>query len=225
MRISSPRLRRLDNALASLPAESDAMLLGELDGYLAGVIVCPGLIPPSDWLPAVWSTEGKPAPFEDEREAQWYVALIMEHYNAIIRALDKPGGGYRPFLEIDRRHDETVWEMWSDGFAVAMELRPDSWARIAEDGDVPATEALAGMISLADIARDTSDLDRATIDTLTEQAPTLIPRWVATLHAWRRSQAVGHAPMIETAPTAKPGRNERCSCGSGKKYKMCCGRH
>ena len=22
---------------------------------------------------------------------------------------------------------------------------------------------------------------------------------------------------------AKPGRNERCSCGSGKKYKQCCG--
>lgn len=30
---------------------------------------------------------------------------------------------------------------------------------------------------------------------------------------------------IETVVTAKtPGRNEPCSCGSGKKYKQCCGK-
>ena len=33
----------------------------------------------------------------------------------------------------------------------------------------------------------------------------------------------GRCPLsIRTAPMAKPGRNDRCPCGSGKKYKACC---
>lgn len=31
-------------------------------------------------------------------------------------------------------------------------------------------------------------------------------------------------PGIPAAPPPKPGRNEPCPCGSGKKYKKCCGR-
>jgi len=41
-----------------------------------------------------------------------------------------------------------------------------------------------------------------------------------------------HAPQAESAPAAQPfvreapkvGRNEPCPCGSGKKYKKCCGK-
>ena len=31
-------------------------------------------------------------------------------------------------------------------------------------------------------------------------------------------------PREETAPKWKVGRNDPCPCGSGKKYKKCCGR-
>lgn len=30
-------------------------------------------------------------------------------------------------------------------------------------------------------------------------------------------------PMIDVAKVTKIGRNDPCSCGSGKKYKKCCG--
>jgi hypothetical protein len=47
----------------------------------------------------------------------------------------------------------------------------------------------------------------------------------------RRSLAAAEKPKQEEvrrvtppAPGAKPGRNEPCICGSGKKYKKCCGR-
>ena len=30
--------------------------------------------------------------------------------------------------------------------------------------------------------------------------------------------------LIETKKVKKIGRNEKCSCGSGKKYKHCCGK-
>ena len=34
---------------------------------------------------------------------------------------------------------------------------------------------------------------------------------------------VEEEPEPEPAVTGKPGRNDPCPCGSGKKYKKCCG--
>lgn len=31
-------------------------------------------------------------------------------------------------------------------------------------------------------------------------------------------------PLTQWAKRVKQGRNEKCSCGSGKKYKYCCGK-
>lgn len=222
MRISSPRLRRLDNALAGLPAESDAMLISDLDGYLAGVIVCPELILPGEWLPLVWGSDAGGSPFADEREARWYVELVMEHYNAIIRTLTRGQGRYTPFLEVDARHDEILWELWIEGFEAAMKLRPDSWMQVVETGDERASAALAGMITLAEIARDESDLERDAIEALTQEAPDLIPGWVELLNHWRLEYHAT-APAADVPHPVKVGRNEPCPCGSGRKHKKCCG--
>lgn len=223
MRISSPRLRRLDAALADLAVDSDAMMISELDGYLAGVIICPELILPSEWLPLVWSSDGDGSPFADEREAGWYVELIMEHYNAIIRALSKDPGRYAPFLEVDARHDEVLWELWIEGFEMAMKRRPESWATMAESGHEGAAAALAGMTTLAQIARDESDLSRELIEDLTEKAPGMIPSWVRVLNAWRLEHYAALPIPLDAVRPAKIGRNDPCTFGSGKKYKKCCG--
>src|SRR6187551_1451208 len=55
----SPRVRKLDKALSSLPVDSDAMLVSELDGLVAGLLVCPELILPGEWLPLVWGGTGE----------------------------------------------------------------------------------------------------------------------------------------------------------------------
>jgi uncharacterized protein len=222
MRISSPRLRRLDNALADLPADSEAMLLSELDGYLVGVIVCPEAIDADEWLPPVWGEEGDDPLFEDEREAEWYAALIVEHHAAILRALGKGQGHYAPFLEIDTPRGEVLWELWIEGFDAAVQLRSDSWAALAESDLPDVAEAFAGLMTLVQIARDESSLERDVIDALTEDAPRLIPIWVTTLYAAVRARYA--APTAaDIVPTAKVGRNDPCPCGSGRKYKKCCG--
>ncbi len=35
---------------------------------------------------------------------------------------------------------------------------------------------------------------------------------------------VPDAPVERAKATSMPGRNDPCSCGSGKKYKKCCGK-
>jgi hypothetical protein len=50
-------LKQLEQELLALG--DDAMLLEELDGFIAGLLVCPELIKPSEWLPLVWGSEEK----------------------------------------------------------------------------------------------------------------------------------------------------------------------
>jgi len=51
-----------------------------------------------------------------------------------------------------------------------------------------------------------------------------IPKPVAPQQAALEETHVSHQPMAASARTAeKVGRNEPCPCGSGKKYKKCCG--
>jgi len=38
-----------------------------------------------------------------------------------------------------------------------------------------------------------------------------------------RSLRPAAAPAVTAVPRAKVGRNDPCPCGSGKKYKKCCG--
>ena len=93
-------------------------------GYVAALIVCPEIIPPSEWLPEVWSGEHE---FVDVAEAEATTAAVMEHYNRIAKELVERPEEYAPVLEIDPNSGETLWEPWIDGFERAMRLQPDAW--------------------------------------------------------------------------------------------------
>lgn len=193
MPITPRHLRQLEKELAGLPGDGEAMLVSELDGFLTGVLVCPDLIMPSQWLPLVWGDgDDEAAPvFESTTHAQKLIGLVTQHYNAI--ATDLQCGRFAPVFDVDRRHDEVLWELWIDGFEKARLLSPQSWLAIA-GGDAEARTAFAGLITLAAISRGDSSLAQAEIHDLTEKAPELIPRWVESLNAWRISQHFAGQP-------------------------------
>jgi len=51
-------LRLMDDFLLSDAVTDDCMMLSELDGFLAGIIVCPELLMPSEWMPMIWGEDG-----------------------------------------------------------------------------------------------------------------------------------------------------------------------
>lgn len=220
MRTLPSRLRRLDDALAGLPLD-EPMLLTELDGFLTGVIVCPDVIAPGDWLRNVWgSDEGGVTPFDDPLDVQWFADAVMARYDEIVRDLGR--GKPQPIFDIDDRNGDVLWEPWIDGFAEAMELRPDTWEALATGEDPDAADALARISTLVAIARDESELDSVQINALQDEAPSDLMDGVLQLHAARLRN--GGAPSTPLAARAiKVGRNEPCRCGSGKKSKRCCG--
>ena len=53
-------LKQLEDELLALG--DDAMLLEELDGFIAGLLICSELIKPSEWLRVIWGSEGEDEP-------------------------------------------------------------------------------------------------------------------------------------------------------------------
>jgi len=219
MATSHNYLDELDRLL--LDQSDDCMLLTQLDGFLTGIIVSPVLLPPGRWLRQIWAgddNEGKPA-FADSQGFQHFMDMVMRHYHQILASLDRPGE-YEPVLEIDTRTEETLWEMWIEGFGQAMDLAPEGWGRIEADDDTGCNAALTGIRTLRAFANGETRLNQEEEDSWDKKAPALIPIWVEILHQWRVDNDP-HRPAPITR--AKIGRNDPCPCGSGKKYKKCCG--
>lgn len=80
------------------------MVVSQIDGYLAGIVVCPDLIMPGEWLPVIWRTDGDEPVFHNARQAEKLMGLIMEHYNSTIADID--AGRYAPVFDVDTRNDE-----------------------------------------------------------------------------------------------------------------------
>jgi len=223
------RLSTLDELLLSVTDE-DGMLLSEFDGFCAGLLVCPELIPPSEWLSEVWGSAGMPA-FESEEALQNALDLIMGHYNAVAQSLIPPEFEYGPVFERDSRTDEVLWEMWVSGFERAMRLRTDAWQRIVESDDEETSASINMMLTLLGIAEGDSDLPESSMSELRDKAPDLIPDMVIALNRWTKGAPgpVFFVPDEEAFGSVAPfrgqkvGRNDACRCGSGRKYKRCCG--
>ena len=92
----SRRLKQLDEELLALGEET--MLLEELDGFIAGLLVCPDLIKPGEWLPIIWnrdSADQQPA-FDNLDHVNRVLGLVMEHYNSVARTLMERPDRYSP---------------------------------------------------------------------------------------------------------------------------------
>jgi uncharacterized protein len=194
------------------------MLLTQLDGFLTGIIVCPDLIPPSRWLKSVWGGEDGKGMLDITTmgECQHLIDLVMQHYNGILADLSQPGR-YEPVFDVDTRNDDILWEMWIEGFAGAMDLAPGAWGKVVHSGDAGCAAALKGLATLVALA-DVKQLAQAEEEQWHREAPDLIPIWVEVLHAWRLKNDTNRP-----ARSSRVGRNDPCPCGSGKKYKKCCG--
>ena len=131
----SRQIKQLDEELLALGEET--MLLEELDGFIAGLLACPELIMPSDWLPVVWreNTADQQPVFANLDHANGVRGLVMEHYNSVARTLLGHPDRYSPLFSVDTRNGDILWELWIEGFEKAVALRPATWKKLL-DADV-----------------------------------------------------------------------------------------
>mgnify|MGYP006158742407 CR=1 FL=1 len=88
------RLDRLEELLQALPVENEPMTVSELDGFVTGLLACPEMIPPSDWLSQVWGVTGD-AQFPDLATAQGNRRITVNAARRLDAPFKLPPGLYR----------------------------------------------------------------------------------------------------------------------------------
>lgn len=176
----------LDEILSTLPQDNLPMTASELDGYVIGILACPDLIPPSEWLPHVWGINGE-ADFPDLIAAQTTISAVMAHYNSIALAMTQ-SPLIEPIYEMDANCDEVLWEGWVSGFSRSLKLRPETWQGVIENAPEDARASLIFLMALQDINEGNSGLTEDEIDQVDLEAPDLIPNCVAAILSMLRSE-------------------------------------
>jgi uncharacterized protein len=216
----------LNDVLMSNRTPEDSFLLSDLDGFLHGLAAGPEFIMPSEWLQHVWG-HGEPE-FADEAEAKRVLGTIVERYQEIDREFDRGlDADPDPIFWHSSTGDAIVMD-WADGFMEAVGLRRRRWQRLFNDPQ--------GLEMIAPIAAHCVDgngtppygLHIPKWRQYRENAPDRICDAVVAIADFWRYGAGRHQPSNQNVRTAatgrrKVGRNEPCPCGSGKKYKRCCG--
>ena len=199
------RLKQLDEELLALGEET--MLLEELDGFIAGLLVCPDLIKPGEWLPVIWNRDStdQQSAFEDPDHVNRVLGLVMEHYNSVARTLLERPDRYSPVFSVDTRNGDILWELWIEGFETAVELRPEAWQKLL-NADADTAAAMRGMMALADVGLRDQHLPKKDLDALNAAAPENIACWVVTLNEWRLAN---YQPMQGIDPRASSARRKR----------------
>lgn len=209
------RLDHLSDLLNALPAEHLPMTLSELDGYVTGILACPEMIPPSEWLREVWGETGE-AEFADQKIAKKTIGAVMEHYNSVAEAVTRMLS-IEPIYEIDSNSDEILWEPWVDGFTRAMGLRPDVWSGLLDRADEETRSTMIFLMALQDIYTGNSKFTDEEIDEIDEQAPDLILNSVARILRQSRPELAGtsaaNLPGMPYRAAGRLGRNDPCTCG------------
>ncbi|CAI09106.1 UPF0149 family protein [Aromatoleum aromaticum] len=215
----------LEELLTSDAVPEDCMDLEMLDGYLVAVLASPQRIAPERWLPEVWSAHGEDASFGSGSRMQRAIGLVRRYYNELATTIGEPEG-WEPFCYAASDGDSLrIGEEWIEGFAQGLELWSDDWDReVPEDAAQVVRDAIDTMMApWADEAAASAADDAMRLQWL-EIAVTSVGQIIGQ---WR---PLGLAPVEllsvdePAAPApASAGRNEACPCGSGKKYKKCCG--
>jgi uncharacterized protein len=202
-----------------------AMNIEELDGFFAALIAGPETVMPSEYYPEVFGGEmTDTCEFSSLDEANEIWGLLMRHWNTIAGTLLK-GEVYVPLL-LEDEGGTAHGNDWARGFMRGTRMRHDGWAGLLEDEEHGG--CLLPMMMLFYEYDDDPDMRPETITS--EQRETIIVHMAAGLSGayryfqQRRQDHVGTTFESEPRRTAsKVGRNELCPCGSGKKYKKCCG--
>lgn len=219
-------LEVLDAFLLCERSPPESMRLSGLDGFLTGIAVGPEPIMPSEWLPLVWG--GEEPVFADGQEAQAVLGAIMSRYNGIIREV--ADGSFQPILWAGP-DGIAIAADWAEGFGLAVSLRATAWDPLLKS----KRHALLLFPILA-LGVDQGFLSRFGLDSeeqkwIARDTPAILPACVMGIaEFWRkretaRGQGLGEDRVRGAARIAeKTGRNDPCPCGSGIKFKKCCGR-
>ncbi|MBL8349498.1 MAG: UPF0149 family protein [Burkholderiaceae bacterium] len=220
-----------------------------VDGYLTALLASRRVILPGEWLPAMFGDAFGRA-FADPADVEQAMAALTGRWNVIASQLDVEAMLDAPdelrlvplmWSYDDEARAEVVagghmtaedandllqtGALWAEGFVDAIEAFAEDWpepdvetedGRWYDDCQLRVTALTLGQADLAEHLADYYPGETVTRDQLVDDACFAVQDL--------RLYWLDHAPRPEPRHVEpRPGRNDPCPCGSGKKYKKCHG--
>jgi uncharacterized protein len=201
-----------------------AMNLEELDGFFSALIAGPEVVMPSEYNREVFGGDlSEAVEFASLDEAREILNLMMRHWNTIASKLNK-GEIHVPMI-FENEKGELRGNDWARGFMRGMQMRHEGWAELVNDERYGGS--LIPMMALYhEHDQDPEMRPEPITPDKREQVIALMAAGLMNAYGYfrkgRESNFAVHAPESRQG-TLKVGRNDPCPCGSGRKYKKCCG--
>lgn len=217
--LDNAEIDELDNFLQADSLPEETMDIAMLDGYLSALAVGPNLILPSRWLPEIWG--GEEMKWQSPVQAARITGLILRHSNAILAQFQAEPETWQPLLyarEEDGREIAMIDE-WCIGFVRGINQDGAAWQPIMDDAEAEEF-VLPIMLYGTDAGWQEMESDPELAASHADFAEAL-PDCVLAIHDYWTPERGKRTTMRHEAP--RPGRNDPCPCGSGRKHKKCCG--
>jgi len=250
--LSAADFDALDTVLDDLRSRFDETPQWEFcEGFMAALVCCRREIPATEYFSVLLDLEDdSDTPlFADDAQFQRFFALWMRRFNEVKAALDvdvqalDDERAYQPEVmdlrgaiaalpeaqraEMGDAPITSFGQIWAIGFMYAVENWLDDWA---PPRDKEAAKVLDAALECV-VAVTEDDTGTPTVAAFEEDGvPTISEQrlndfadavWAIydLRELWRNM-----GPRVQPVHVGnKPGRNDPCTCGSGKKFKKCCG--
>jgi uncharacterized protein len=245
---TSREQKNLIKLLNTATNQDKVMTLDELHGYLFGLAIIPEMIMPSQWTSAIFGGE-ESCVIDDEKEGERLLGSLFSAYNRI-NTDNMTGKFVFPFdVKKGSANDMERVREWSRGFYRILSTSKKIFKvydKIKKSGDnqgidnetfsvcycilkaVAYPEKTPELLERiqkgvkSDVSRQISDANFIS----------MLPDAIVSIQQYARAvQEVIKNTEASTAITSssplqvlKIGRNDLCPCGSGVKYKKCCGK-
>lgn len=214
--LNENELEWLEETLMTYGHDESVMDVSELDGMLTAVLSGPVVVEPDRWLVAVWGGEKHIPRWKNDREMNRFLDLCFKHMNDIAERLSDYQDQFEPVFgenDVDGK-SYTVVEEWCFGYMRGVALTDWSMLPHSLQADLDAIALHASEENVERLETFTEEEFHDSVEAIRPAALRLYDYWSAN-----PQQPTTQQPLINGT---KVGRNDPCSCGSGKKFKNCC---
>lgn len=221
-KLTEADLDRLEELLDAPVFEGDSMRLDEAQAVICAVVSSPEPVPPAVWLPEVL---GKAASLEADPLVGETAQLLIRLNNDIAADLLADETVSPILYPLDESCEDYDLAAWADAYVFGAGLGGD-WYELAGKHADDLSELLEPLFVLNGMLKEDAEKNGERWFTPAEEARLLadiednLPVIVQTLYNFWRAKRGGVTVQREEPKT---GRNDPCPCGSGKKFKQCCG--
>lgn len=209
----------LSRLMELLDAKSEAhntMRCDEVQGFMMALLSGPDALNPTNWLPEILGEES----LFDAKERTEIERLVMAMAADMRMKLNEKTLPDLWFYEDEAGNPD--FYTWCNAYLYALDIVPTDWFEAADQEEFEdlfyPIMALGGIYDDEENGEVILHLNEKELTQLESDLPHVL------LDIYWYWQAIINKPQTVRREGEKVGRNDPCPCGSGKKYKACCGK-